>query len=832
MEMDDVLKKYQRGIKELLLLLKDHYDAYHQVEALKEELISNLESVGTFGDNDRLKQARKPILEKLNNISYEMLNQSFNKVCGLTEVEINDYRQDFRVKVITLYKSLGFQVLEDFSEEKIRADFLMHYVMPLNKSYTFLIKSVVTVEDLIGKEIVERFASALETAREQGLANFGEMVTDLGFTPEAIQAARQSNIQLLTYNDCVNTLINFNNYINRFILDYESYNEFKEGRRQSFLDILENCDLKNHFINPDFSDSNGNLFTSIDSYIETWLKKEKQTELVILSDPDHGKTSVALHLTYELAKKYQTDPAKNRIPIIIPLKDYGKFINPKQMLTSLLVNHYSLNFSSYSAFDMLLRNGKFILIFDGFDEISLNGNISVAYENFIQLKELMVRNGRSILTCDTNFLLQQKFAESIFTSKKVSDTKKYQPEFEIIFLQEFDGKHITDFLKARTQNWQAFYIKIKSMPELFSLARFPFILEMMWQTLVQVIREKKPFNFSSFYEIFTGLWMDTEDEDSIMSPPDKAIFLEELALEMLRKRQLFLHNSELPGTIREVFKEFLRDYSESEVFAYDAGTCPFLVQDLDGNYKLKHKSLVDFFIAKKYIRSLRAGELHDFHQIELPFEVKNFIVELMPQPEKEESEIHKDMVKIPSGKATHPFWLDKYPVTNGSYAEFIKATNFNAPSHWKHGNFPRGKKNHPVVNVSWQDAVLYAKWCGKRLPTKSEWEKASGFEDGRQYPWGNDFNPNACNSIESRIFDTTPVDNYPENLSPCGCVDMAGNTWEWTCSWVDEKRKDNGYVAKGGSFFSDYKNVSSEYGLNSRELNISISEAIGFRCAI
>lgn len=832
MEMDDVLKKYQRGIKELLVLLKDHFDAYHQVEALKEELISNLESVGTFGDSDNFKQERKPILEKLNDISYAMLNQSFNKICGLSEVEINDYRQDFRVKVVTLYKSLGFQVQEDLAEENIRADFLMHYVMPMNKSYTFLIKSVVTVDDLIGKEIVERFAGALQTAREQSLANFGELVTDLGFTQEAIQVAHEYNIQLLTYHDCVNTLINFSNYLNRFIYEIESFSEFKEGRRQSFLDPLENCDLKNHFINPDFTDSNGEMFTSIDSYVETWLKKEKQTELVLLGDADSGKTSVALHLTYELAKKYLADPINNRIPIFIPLKDYGKSINPKQMITSLLVNQYSLNFSSYSAFEMLLRNGKFVLIFDGLDEISLNENTSVTFENFLQLRNLMVPTGRSILTCDTNFLLQQKFAATLFTSKKAGDSKKYQPEFEILYLQELDGKHITDFLKARTQNWQAFYIKIKSMPELFDLARFPFILEMMWQTLVQVIREKKPFKASSFFEIYTSLWTDTEDDDSIMTPPQKAIFLEELALEMLRKGLLFLHSSALPESVRELFAEYLRDYPEDEVFAYDVGTCPFLVQDLDGNYKFKHKSLVDFFIAKKYIRCLKADEMHAFHQVELPFEVKNFIVELMPLIVADESELHKDMVKIPSGKTTHPFWLDKYPVTNASYAKFINATSFNAPRHWKHGNFPHGKKNHPVVNVSWQDAVLYAKWCGKRLPSKMEWEKASGFEDGRSYPWGNEFNPQACNSIESRINDTTAVDTYSENVSPCGCVDMAGNTWEWTSSWVDEKRKDKGYVAKGGSFFSDFKNVSSEFGLNSRELNIHLSEAIGFRCAI
>jgi len=129
--------------------------------------------------------------------------------------------------------------------------------------------------------------------------------------------------------------------------------------------------------------------------------------------------------------------------------------------------------------------------------------------------------------------------------------------------------------------------------------------------------------------------------------------------------------------------------------------------------------------------------------------------------------------------------IDKTEVTNEQYKQFLDDSGYkpewprNFLKHWKNGNYPKGKTNHPVVWVSIEDAKAYAKWAGKRLPTEEEWQKAAQGDDGRDWPWGNIYDPGKANMDSD---DTKPVGSFPEGASPYGCLDLSGNVWEWTNS--------------------------------------------------
>jgi formylglycine-generating enzyme required for sulfatase activity len=221
---------------------------------------------------------------------------------------------------------------------------------------------------------------------------------------------------------------------------------------------------------------------------------------------------------------------------------------------------------------------------------------------------------------------------------------------------------------------------------------------------------------------------------------------------------------------------------------------------------------------------------------------------------------------------SYPYYVARYPVTVAQYAEFVGAGGYEEAGYWtltgwawRQGEYDsqvteewlkdwlarrpaelrgrpfwwdeqRGRRNHPVVGVSWFEATAYCCWlkeqlCTRdtlaeplrtllrekgyvvRLPTEAEWEKAARGDDERQWPWGNEFQPEQCNSSESGLGGTTTVGIYPAGASPYGCLDMAGNVWEWTNTLLrdypyrDDDGRENheaegGRVLRGGSWRS------------------------------
>jgi formylglycine-generating enzyme required for sulfatase activity len=159
------------------------------------------------------------------------------------------------------------------------------------------------------------------------------------------------------------------------------------------------------------------------------------------------------------------------------------------------------------------------------------------------------------------------------------------------------------------------------------------------------------------------------------------------------------------------------------------------------------------------------------------------------------------MVLIPAGPSTEAFYMDVYEVTNAQYGKFIKAKEYSEPEYWHDNDFNR--PDAPVVGVTWIDAVNYAKWAGKRLPTEKEWEWAArgGLKD-KEYPWGNDegMARNYANFEGTSGFDkwskTAPVGSFEPN--GYGLYDMAGNVIEWCQDWYGSNQKER--VLRGGSW--------------------------------
>ncbi len=136
------------------------------------------------------------------------------------------------------------------------------------------------------------------------------------------------------------------------------------------------------------------------------------------------------------------------------------------------------------------------------------------------------------------------------------------------------------------------------------------------------------------------------------------------------------------------------------------------------------------------------------------------------------------------------YWISRFPVTREEYRLFLLANlQYSPPYGWDGLDFPAATERHPVTGVSWIYCIAYCRWLSRKtsynfmLPSEAEWEKAARGNDERRYPWGNQWDPNCCNTIEGSVNTTTPVGEYsPFGDSPYGCGDMSGNVWEWTRS--------------------------------------------------
>lgn len=155
----------------------------------------------------------------------------------------------------------------------------------------------------------------------------------------------------------------------------------------------------------------------------------------------------------------------------------------------------------------------------------------------------------------------------------------------------------------------------------------------------------------------------------------------------------------------------------------------------------------------------------------------------------------------------HPFYIDKYPVTNAEFRRFLDASHYAPPDSanflkdWKNGTYPEGWANKPVTWVSLEDARAYAQWAGKRLPHDWEWQLSAQSMDGRVYPWGNDWNASAVPTPDEGRSLRAPddVNAHPSGGSPYGVMDLVGNVWQWTDEFVDEHTR--AAILRGGSYY-------------------------------
>ncbi|GAB4154523.1 MAG: hypothetical protein Tsb009_31170 [Planctomycetaceae bacterium] len=286
----------------------------------------------------------------------------------------------------------------------------------------------------------------------------------------------------------------------------------------------------------------------------------------------------------------------------------------------------------------------------------------------------------------------------------------------------------------------------------------------------------------------------------------------------------------------------------------------------------------DLVRAKCYCRILTQG--HDSQQSEAEIaaalialeEEMSMVIGSMGVKPASPSATSADGESTPTQEAavTQPFYIDRFAVTNADFAhfvnsgaytemeywpkeiwsnvlQFVDSTGYPGPRFWVNGRPPRNKEKHPVVGICWYEAKAYADWCGKRLLTSSEWERAGSWPsgmDGRsekvRYPWGNSFDPARANTWIGGPGETVPVDEYYEGCTPNGVYQLVGNVWEWVSTPYTCRTGQGGFTVEitqpmaeiRGGAFDTYFETQATCQFRTGQPVLYRGPNVGFRCCV
>ncbi|RLI53260.1 MAG: hypothetical protein DRP09_16170 [Candidatus Thorarchaeota archaeon] len=485
---------------------------------------------------------------------------------------------------------------------------------------------------------------------------------------------------------------------------------------------------------------------------------------------------------------------------------------------------------------------------------------------FEEISKFAQGNGKVVLTCRTNFFHLDTEAKKILSPTDIATgllKQSQQCNTDILYIEPFKERQILEFLSrhpsiaARAQEW---WDDIQRISGLATLSTRPILLKMLVDTIPSPGYSPPPSipvaeQVASIYATFVDNLLKRDKSKGrtlVLSPKERLLFLQVLALDTLSMSIKYFHWDSLPASTRALVDKWQQDKKRPDWLDYDLRNNPLLHRHGD-QFTFIHESFTEFLAAISIAEYLTGNNTYtqlELYQDALNEGVRRFVVGIIGllqqtgaftyrQPEQASS-VGNKMTLIPAGpfisrgynselvikELNKPVFISKYPVTWREYEMFkpnlrnkigIEASDL-APAVW----------------ISWEDAMAYCYWFRQqydrkafRLPTEDEWEKAARGIDGRLYPWGDEEATSERANYGYGKGHTVPVDSYPAGVGPYGTWDMSGNVAELTSTFLNEEVA---YICRGGSWQDPASRIQCAawrlIRFNSRLLDV------GFRIAL
>ena len=335
----------------------------------------------------------------------------------------------------------------------------------------------------------------------------------------------------------------------------------------------------------------------------------------ILGEFGTGKTWFTLRLASDRLQAYRAArkarKPRGRYPLLIQLRDYAKAVSVESLLSEFFFDRFEVGLPSMKAFRVLNRMRRFLLIFDGFDEMARKVDYQKVVDNFWELAKVVVPGAKAVLTCRDEHFRHTQEAREVFAGHEMATTAKIvlvPPRFEVVHLEPFDEPRIRQAIVARQGNKEGSKTAdlILSHKGLADLGKRPVMIDMVLQSLDD-IKDRDSIVTSQVYLFATDAQMrkNIKEERTFTSMTEKVLFLCELAWEMHRTQNLRINYKLFPERFLEIFGDRVTE-TEKDHWWFDLMGQTLLVRDADGNYSFAHRGLVEYFAAYRLLAQVDA----------------------------------------------------------------------------------------------------------------------------------------------------------------------------------------------------------------------------------
>ncbi|NKX13343.1 MULTISPECIES: pentapeptide repeat-containing protein [Bacillus cereus group] len=508
------------------------------------------------------------------------------------------------------FEAIGYHIERFGHEGKDYFDWIIN--IPKRRGYDrILIRGI--IGEIEASHIINLNNSVMESNTDEGWVVSSRRVSQIA--RGMVKTKEYTNILCFTFDELLDDHADFTGYLD--------WLENEINQREINKNYVPLACIKEEFDSVTKEKIGESLYNKengwVEGYIDRWLDDPAKKHISVLGEFGTGKTWLTMYYAAQILEKYRSAKERGikrpRIPLVISLRDYAKAVSVESLFSEFFFRKHQIPLPHYQAFQVLNRMGKFILIFDGFDEMASQVDRQKMINNFWELAKTAVPSAKIILTCRTEHFPNAMEGRSLLNAELQASTASLTgepPQFEVLQLQKFDEEQIRHVLLKRT-NYEIVE-KIMANEELKDLVSRPIMTEYVLEALPD-IESGKPIDLSRvyLYAVDRKMKRDIKEERTFTSLADKLYFLSELSWEMVSKDQMSLNYRMFPNHLRKLFGSFVQEQKDLDHWHYDMMGQTLLIRNADGDYTPAHRSLLEFFVAYKFTAQLGLLE-EDFYE--------------------------------------------------------------------------------------------------------------------------------------------------------------------------------------------------------------------------